>query len=187
MRLQGALGKPRRTGTPERIRTSDLRLRRPLLYPTELRALESVRSVPEARRAGIWSGWRDSNPRHSAPKADALPGCATPRMFFPKSLSQTCRLQPSTNLNHSKSARRPQEKTRSALAIPMRILRIPRPQSPIGHRPSTIGHFVCYASTRSRCSRNLSSAFPLWLMRFFSSRGISAVVRPRPGCRNRGS
>lgn len=28
----------------------------------------------------IWSEWRDSNPRHSAPKADALPGCATLRI-----------------------------------------------------------------------------------------------------------
>src|SRR3982751_1951324 len=26
-----------------------------------------------------WSGWRDSNPRHLAPKASALPDCATPR------------------------------------------------------------------------------------------------------------
>ena len=26
-----------------------------------------------------WSGWRDSNSRPSAPKADALPSCATPR------------------------------------------------------------------------------------------------------------
>ena len=26
-----------------------------------------------------WSGWRDSNSRHPAPKAGALPGCATPR------------------------------------------------------------------------------------------------------------
>ncbi len=26
-----------------------------------------------------WSEWRDSNPRHSAPKTDALPGCATLR------------------------------------------------------------------------------------------------------------
>ena len=29
-----------------------------------------------------WSGRRDSNPRPSAPKADALPGCATPRLTF---------------------------------------------------------------------------------------------------------
>src|ERR1700735_3469591 len=29
-----------------------------------------------------WSGRRDSNPRPSAPKADALPGCATPRRAF---------------------------------------------------------------------------------------------------------
>src|SRR5882672_7271755 len=27
----------------------------------------------------IWSGWRDLNSRHLAPKASALPGCATPR------------------------------------------------------------------------------------------------------------
>ena len=26
-----------------------------------------------------WSGWRDSNPRPSSPKPDALPDCATPR------------------------------------------------------------------------------------------------------------
>src|ERR1700760_321670 len=29
-----------------------------------------------------WSGRRDSNPRPSAPKADALPDCATPRLFL---------------------------------------------------------------------------------------------------------
>jgi hypothetical protein len=28
-----------------------------------------------------WSGQRDSNPRPSAPKADALPDCAMPRRF----------------------------------------------------------------------------------------------------------
>ena len=27
-----------------------------------------------------WSGWRDSNSRPTAPKAVALPGCATPRL-----------------------------------------------------------------------------------------------------------
>ena len=30
-----------------------------------------------------WSGRRDLNPRPSAPKADALPDCATPRWSFP--------------------------------------------------------------------------------------------------------
>src|SRR5579885_1117956 len=29
-----------------------------------------------------WSGRRDLNPRPSAPKADALPDCATPRLFL---------------------------------------------------------------------------------------------------------
>ncbi len=28
---------------------------------------------------GVWSGWRDLNSRHPAPKAGALPDCATPR------------------------------------------------------------------------------------------------------------
>ena len=30
-------------------------------------------------RYADWSGWRDSNSRPTAPKAVALPGCATPR------------------------------------------------------------------------------------------------------------
>src|SRR5262245_48204539 len=34
---------------------------------------------PEAGKGKEWSGRRDSNTRPSAPKADALPGCATPR------------------------------------------------------------------------------------------------------------
>ena len=55
-------------GTPGRIRTCYPRLRRPMLYPDELRALK-------------WSGRRDSNPRHPAPKAGALPDCAIPRLF----------------------------------------------------------------------------------------------------------
>ena len=38
-----------------------------MLYPVEL-------------QAPTLSGWRDSNPRHPAPKAGALPGCATPRI-----------------------------------------------------------------------------------------------------------
>lgn len=62
-------------GTPGRIRTCYPRLRRPMLYPDEL-------------RAQIWSGWRDSNPRHPAPKAGALPDCATPRITRPKDRAQ---------------------------------------------------------------------------------------------------
>ena len=39
-------------------------------------------SVKLIEREGVrWSGRRDSNPRPSAPKADALPDCATPRRF----------------------------------------------------------------------------------------------------------
>ena len=63
-------------GTPEGIRTPDPQLRRLMLYPTELRA---DRNSPGAPLEGAWSGWRDSNSRHPAPKAGALPDCATPR------------------------------------------------------------------------------------------------------------
>ena len=31
---------------------------------------------------GEWSGWRDLNSRHPAPKAGALPDCATPRKIL---------------------------------------------------------------------------------------------------------
>ena len=51
---------------PGRNRTCDQRLRRPLLYPLSYR-----------RMGG--SGREDLNLRHLAPKASALPGCATPR------------------------------------------------------------------------------------------------------------
>ena len=36
-----------------------------------------IRNVLET--VTLWSGWRDSNSRHPAPKAGALPDCATPR------------------------------------------------------------------------------------------------------------
>ena len=44
---------------PEKNRTPDPQLRRLLLYPTELLAQKC-------------SGWRDSNPRSSGPKPDAM-------------------------------------------------------------------------------------------------------------------
>ena len=48
--------------------------------PHTLQKQKSERPKPFALRF-LWSGRRDSNPRPSAPKADALPGCATPRLF----------------------------------------------------------------------------------------------------------
>lgn len=42
-----------------------------MLYPNELRAQNSEN----------WSGQRDLNPRHPAPKAGALPDCAMPRLL----------------------------------------------------------------------------------------------------------
>jgi hypothetical protein len=53
-------------GAPEGTRTPDPRLRRPLLCPPEL-------------LARFKSGRADLNGRPPAPKAGALPGCATPR------------------------------------------------------------------------------------------------------------
>ena len=72
---------------PGGSRTPDPRLRRPLLYPAELRARNRppglVPREPEASRPSDRnvkeSGRRDSDPRPPAPKAGALPGCATPR------------------------------------------------------------------------------------------------------------
>ena len=75
---------PTAGGAPGRIRTCNRRLRRPVLYPVELRARQGSRCgsriinrpLPAESR---WSGQRDLNPRPSAPKADALPDCAMPR------------------------------------------------------------------------------------------------------------
>ena len=61
-------------GVPGRIRTCDPQLRRLLLYPTELRGRRATRA------AAKWSGREDSNLRPPAPKAGALPDCATPRL-----------------------------------------------------------------------------------------------------------
>jgi hypothetical protein len=69
-----------RFGAPGRTRTCDPRLRRPMLYPAELRAQSGASSHQHGSR---WSGQRDSNPRPSAPKADALPDCAMPRQKPP--------------------------------------------------------------------------------------------------------
>ena len=56
-------------GTSGRTRTCDHPLRRRMLYPAELRTHQK------------WSEQRDSNPRPSGPKPDALPGCAMLRQF----------------------------------------------------------------------------------------------------------
>jgi hypothetical protein len=72
-------------GAPGGSRTPDPRLRRPLLYPTELRAqvgpvLRAPGCLPRPSDSTFKeSGRRDSDPRPPAPKAGALPGCATPR------------------------------------------------------------------------------------------------------------
>ena len=62
-------------GAPGRTRTCNPQLRRLMLYPVELQALFLSLTLPINK----WSGWRDSNSRPTAPKAVALPGCATPR------------------------------------------------------------------------------------------------------------
>ena len=68
----GAIG-----SAPARTRTWDPQLRRLLLYPPELRARPRKGWTPSHRTSG--SGRRDSNPGPPAPKAGALPDCATPR------------------------------------------------------------------------------------------------------------
>ena len=76
--------------TPGWTRTTDQRLRRPLLYPTELQAPKS--NILERRDGFVflhrltfkdqphkWSGREDLNLRPPVPKTGALPDCATPR------------------------------------------------------------------------------------------------------------
>ena len=74
-------------GEPTGIRTPDARLRRPLLYPTELWAqiverMMRIELTLPAWKAGVlplnyirikWSGRRDSNSRPSPWQGDALP------------------------------------------------------------------------------------------------------------------
>ena len=48
------------------------------LEPATL-GLEGRCSIQMSYGRLIWSGWRDSNSRHPAPKAGALPDYATPR------------------------------------------------------------------------------------------------------------
>ncbi len=68
---------PTGTGVPDRNRTCNPQLRRLVLYPVELRAQFFSWAISMLTKT--WSGWRDSNSRHPAPKAGALPGYATPR------------------------------------------------------------------------------------------------------------
>jgi hypothetical protein len=59
---------------PERIRTSDLRFRRPTLYPAELRAQTAAAQCSRRQRRG-----RDSNPRWRLPPHTRLAGeCLQP-------------------------------------------------------------------------------------------------------------
>ena len=78
---------PKKFGEPTGIRTPDTRLRRPLLYPTELWArkmerMTGIEPVSSAWKAEVlplyhirikWSGRRDSNSRPSPWQGDALP------------------------------------------------------------------------------------------------------------------
>lgn len=74
----------------------DLRFRKPLLYPAELRDLfkqEMTNVELQIYHSSFIirhfkkSGWQDSNLRPSAPKADALAGLRyTPILFFQKNI-----------------------------------------------------------------------------------------------------
>src|SRR5262249_34887259 len=79
--LRSARGAERvRNGAPGGNRTPDRRIRNPLLYPSELQAQVRLRRRDSNARQAIKSGREDLNLRLPAPKAGALPGCATPRL-----------------------------------------------------------------------------------------------------------
>src|SRR5450830_468899 len=61
-----------------------------LLYVAQVVAQTPI--LPASNLAKCWSGRQDSNLRPSAPKADALPGCATPR----RTTRYTLALEPAT-------------------------------------------------------------------------------------------
>src|ERR687884_76846 len=77
--LDSASRSQRYPGLPDWTRTSDPQLRRLMLYPTELRADRTCWAIGDNAARCYWSGREDSNLRPPAPKAGALPGCATPR------------------------------------------------------------------------------------------------------------
>src|SRR6185437_12153464 len=82
----------KQSGAPGEARTPDPLLRRQMLYPAELRAqAKKPPSHGETKfktlsLCGKKSGREDLNLRHPAPKAGALPGCATPRFSFCKGI-----------------------------------------------------------------------------------------------------
>ena len=51
-----------------------------VIVPRGLARCDSDPGAQGRRNQDFWSGRRDSNPRPSGPKPDALPGCATPRL-----------------------------------------------------------------------------------------------------------
>ncbi len=62
------------------LRKPEIRLAKTLVPGASRdRILPVSGGLRQTRRDQIWSGWRDLNSRPTAPKAVALPGCATPR------------------------------------------------------------------------------------------------------------
>ena len=115
-RLRSVSNAARKTGDEYWNRTSDLVLIRDTLYPAELTHLplrqtgEQPVSSPvggpvSAHATGqwpvrhLWSGWLDLNQRLRAPKARALPDCATPCFF--DTLSNLAKQNPLSRVENS--------------------------------------------------------------------------------------
>ena len=93
-----------------------------------------------------WSGRRDSNPRPSAPKADALPGCATPR-HIPDCIADCFRVGPAAVLAAEAVCQAPgRNRARSALSTEIFFL------LPLTEIPSLI--------SRPGIPRILAKAYP---------------------------
>ena len=87
---------PAINGAPEEIRTPDTRLRRPLLYPTELQAHDAhdIHPLAQLRK---WSGWWELNPRDQLGRLGfyhwTTPAVRQRLYTLPKFLSEVKRFQ----------------------------------------------------------------------------------------------
>ncbi len=146
----------------------------PAYRPEGTPRFECYRFRPPANRPPNfnWSGWRDSNSRPTAPKAVALPGCATPRICLPDEAGASgCKARNHTLINMWRQLRRkrlPGQQNRSARTVQARRQRVPSAPSSMMIPAAASSSRILSALAQSlaaracrRCSINSSMAVSL--------------------------